>query len=104
MNTSGIYPVEYKVLVKPEEVEAKSAGGLFIPDSVKDKEKFARERGTLVAIGAIAFSDPDWLDYPRVGDKVLYDRYAGSAVKGVDGVDYRLINDKEIGAILRDNV
>lgn len=104
MNESGVYPVEYKVLIKPEEVEAKSAGGIFIPETVKDKEKYAKERGTLIAVGAIAFTDPNWLDRPKVGDKVLYDRYAGSMVKGIDGVDYRLINDKEIGAILRETV
>lgn len=100
MNTSGIVPVEFKVLIKPEEVEAKSAGGIYIPDQVKDKEKFAKERGTIVAVGAIAFTEPDWLHRPKSGDKVLYDRYAGALVKGIDGEDYRLINDKEIGAVL----
>lgn len=104
MNTSGIYPVEYKVLIKPEEVEQQSKGGIFIPDTVKDKEKYAKERGEIVAVGAIAFTDPDWLHCPKVGDKVLYDRYAGSMVKGADGIDYRLINDKEIGAVLREVV
>ena len=100
MNESGIRPVEYKVLVKPEEVEEKTAGGIYIPEQAKDKEKFAKQEGVLIAVGAIAFSDPDWLDKPKVGSRVLYDRYAGCTVKGKDGVEYRLINDKEIGAVL----
>jgi chaperonin GroES len=100
MNTSGIKPVEYKVLIKPEAVEEKTVGGLFIPAQAQDKEKFAKVRGLLVAVGAIAFTDPEWLDHPKVGDLVLYDRYAGSLVTGLDNVEYRLINDKEIGAIL----
>jgi chaperonin GroES len=100
MNKSGIRPVEYKVLVKPEAVEAQTAGGLYIPDSAKEKEKYAKERGDIIAIGSICFTDPNWLDYPKVGDKILFDKYAGATVKGQDGEDYRLISDKEIGAVI----
>ena len=100
MNESGIRPMEYKVLVKPEEVEEKTKGGIYIPEQAKDKEKFAKQEGVLIAVGAIAFTDPDWLERPRVGDRVLYDKYAGCTVKGKDGENYRIINDKEIGAVL----
>lgn len=99
-NTSGIKPVEYKVLIKPEAVEKKSAGGIYIPEQVQDKEKYAKERGIIIAVSPNAFTDPDWIDKPEIGDKVIYDRYAGALVKGNDGEDYRLINDKEIGAVL----
>jgi chaperonin GroES len=92
--------MEYKVLVKPEEVEEKTKGGIYIPEQAKDKEKFAKQEGVLIAVGAIAFTDPDWLERPRVGDRVLYDKYAGCTVKGKDGENYRIINDKEIGAVL----
>lgn len=95
----GIRPVEYKVLVKPKAVEEKTAGGIYLPDQIKEKEKFAKQEGVLVAVGAIAFTDPDWLDRPKVGDTVLFDKYAGCTVKGKDGEEYRLINDKEIGAV-----
>ena len=100
-NESGIVPVEYKVLILPEKVEEKTHGGIFIPDSAQEKAKYATMRGTLIACGAIAFTSPDWLDCPKPGDKVLFDKYSGGVVKGKDGVDYRLINDKEIQAILR---
>lgn len=99
-NESGIRPLEYKVLVKPLDVEEKTKGGIYLPETTKDKEKFAKQEGILIAVGAIAFTDPDWLDVPKVGDKVLYDRYAGCTVEGKDGNDYRLIADKEIGAVI----
>ena len=100
MNEPGIRPLEYKVLVKPLEVEEKTKGGIYLPETTKDKEKFAKQEGILIAVGAIAFTDPDWLDRPKVGDKVLYDRYAGCTVQGKDGNEYRLIADKEIGAVI----
>ena len=100
MNNSGIWPVEYKVLVKPVEVEEKTKGGIILPDSAKEKEKYAQQEGELVAVSADAFTNPQWLNPPKVGDKVLYDRYAGCTVKGKDGEFYRLVNDKELGAII----
>jgi len=75
-----------------------------MPDTARDKEKFAMTKGVLIESGAIAFSDPDWLDRPKAGMMVMYDRYAGgSLVKGDDGEEYRLMNDKEICAILGEN-
>lgn len=100
MNSSGIKPVEYKVLVKPIEVDRKTKGGIYLPDESYDREKFAQQEGVLVAKSEDAFTNPQWLNEPKVGDKILYDRYAGCTVKGMDGEDYRLINDKEIGAII----
>jgi chaperonin GroES len=101
MNESGIQPVEYKVLIKPVKVEEKTKGGIILPGSVKEKEEFAQMRGKVIAVGAIAFTDPDWLDKPKAGDIVLFDKYAGASVKGSDGIWYRLILDKEIGAVIR---
>lgn len=101
MNKSGIHPVEYRVLVKPVKVEQKTAGGLYMPDKAMDKEKFAMTKGVLIEAGAIAFTDPDWLDRPKAGQMVMYDRYAGgSLVRGDDGEEYRLMGDKEICATL----
>jgi chaperonin GroES len=99
MNESGIQPVEYKVLIKPEVVEAKTAGGLYLPEQSQDKEKMAQVRGALVAIGGNAFED--WCGPPSIGDNVYFAKYAGYVVKGVDGEEYRLANDKDIAAIIR---
>lgn len=101
-NSSGIQPVEYKVLVKPEKVEMKTEGGIYLPDSTQEKEKFAVVKGRLVAVGANAFTEPNWLRCPQIGDLILFDRYSGSFVEGADGEEYKLINDKEIGAIINE--
>ncbi len=100
MNTSGIHPVEYKVLIKPVKVDRTTKGGIILTDTTKDKEKYATVRGELIESGAIAFTDPDWLDRPKVGSLVMFDRYSGGLVRGDDGEDYRLINDKEVCAVL----
>lgn len=99
MNKSGIQPVEYKVLIKPEVVEERTAGGLYLPDQSKDKEKMAQVKGVLVAIGGNAFED--WSGSPKIGDTVYFAKYAGYVVKGEDGEEYRLANDKDIAAIIR---
>ena len=99
-NESGIKPVEFKVLIKPIEVEEKTKGGIILPQQTKEREAYAQQEGLLVAVGAIAFTEPDWLEKPRPGDKVLFDKFAGGTVTGRDGQMYRLINDKEIAAVI----
>lgn len=99
MNTSGLQPVEFKILIEPEEVEQKSAGGIVLAIATTEKEKMAQVRGRLIAVGGNAFED--WNEpIPRVGDKVYYAKYAGISVKGNDGRDLRLTNDKDVTAIV----
>lgn len=93
----GIRPVEYRVLVRPDETERKSAGGIIIPDAPADRQEHAQTRGTLVAKGALAFEDwgADALDE---GARVIFAKFAGVVIKGADGHEYRLITDKDISA------
>jgi chaperonin GroES len=98
INQSGIKPVEYKVMVKPEEVKKFSPGGIELPQSVIDKDKFHVRRGVLVATGYLAFEG--WGDIPQIGATVVYDRYAGDLMEGEDGEGYRLMNDKEICGVV----
>ena len=98
-NNSGYIPVQYRVLLEEKKTDNKSAGGIYLPDDVADKERFANTEGTIVAVGCLAFTEPDWNAKPKAGDKVLFNKYAGSIVKGKDGEEYRLINDSEIAAI-----
>jgi len=99
MNNSGYVPVEYKVLILPKEFSEKTEGGIYIAPSSAEKEKFANTEGVIISVGSLAFTEPDWPVKPKSGDKVLFDKYAGSLVKGKDGEEYRLINDREIVAI-----
>ena len=101
-NTSGIYPVEFKVLVKPDPTETKTAGGIYFPDDVKERRDMAQGKGVLVAAGGNAFED--WEAAPEPGDRVMYARYAGLEVPekdSADGKHYRLMNDKDVAAVLR---
>jgi co-chaperonin GroES (HSP10) len=98
-NTSGLVPVEYKILIEPEEVEQKSTGGIILAPTTTEKEKMAQVRGRLIAVGGNAFED--WLPpIPKVGDQVWYAKYAGYVVKGKDDKEYRLANDKDCAAIV----
>lgn len=101
-NQSGISPTEFKVLVLPKVVDEKSKGGIILPDEKKDRDQFAQMEGELVAVSPLAFtySDDQGWDKPKPGDRVLFAKYAGAVVKGKDGIDYRIVNDKDVAAVL----
>lgn len=104
-NKSGIYPTEYKVLVSPIKVDEKTKGGIILPDEHKDREQFAQMEGVLVAVSPLAFTYADVAEWqgqpkPKPGDRVLFAKFAGASVKGRDGENYRLCNDKDLTATL----
>lgn len=98
-NSSGISPVEFKVLILPDAVKERTVGGIILPETTKDREEMAQVKGQIIAVGGDAFTD--WKDKPSVGMRVYFGKYAGYAVKGDDGGDYRLVNDKDICAVLQ---
>lgn len=100
LNESGIIPTGGHILVLPEKVEEKTAGGIYLPDTTRDQEQAAATIGTVVSIGQSAWNDIDNHNWATVGDKVSYARYAGVAMKGQDDLDYVLINDNDILARL----
>jgi chaperonin GroES len=77
-----------KVLVKPQEAEAKTASGIIIPDSAKEKPR----QGTVVLAGA-AKKDEDM--EVKIGDVVLYGKYAGQELT-IDGEDYLLVSQSDV--------
>jgi chaperonin GroES len=99
-NKAKIQPCEYKVLVKPFEVEEKTDGGIIMPDEYRKQQERAQVRGTLIAIGGNAFEN--WNDpVPEIGQDVYFAKYAGIQVPGEeDDAEYRLLNDKDIAGIL----
>lgn len=97
----GLRPMEFNVLILPEQVEEKTSGGIILPDSVKDADRTAANRGLLVAISPVAFDFAEFDENrPVVGDHVWYGRYAGTEVQGRDGRTYRLCKDRDIGAVI----
>ena len=102
-NKSGIVPVEYKVLVLPEQVsEFHDASGLIKKtDTDHETEELAQTEGVMVEISDMAFTD--WkCRRPEVGERVKFARYAGLMVEGKDGLTYRVIKDQDVVAILGD--
>ena len=97
MNKSGISPVGYRVLVKPEPIEERTAGGIIIAQT--DPYKQAQCAGTVVAIGEDCwreFKSP----WAKVGDRVLFAKYGGLMRKGLDGEEYRILNDEQITCVI----
>ncbi|GAB1484726.1 co-chaperone GroES [Treponema sp.] len=85
-----ITPLADRVMVKLEKNEAKSAGGIIIPDTAQEKT----QTGLVVAIG-----DDKEVIKVKVGQKVMYDKYAGTQVK-VDGVEHLVLKMADIIAII----
>lgn len=108
-NTSGIQPVRYHCLIKMLPKEKQTKGGIILPEMQNERHELAREIGIFIASGGIAFSGgdgaPAWPSWnrPKPGQKVLFNRYAGSVQKGKDGESYRLIDDTELGAIVEED-
>ncbi len=105
---TGIEPTEYKVLIQVDEIADMSTGGLFLPENVRSRDQTAHDRGVLVAVSEAAFIGEAWPGVrPKVGDKVIFDKYAGSEIKWKIERNltesYRLCNDKDVCAILREN-
>lgn len=104
-NHSGVTPLGKRVLVRTDEFEGTFADGKleFLSDIV-ERMNMASESGVLVAVGPEAFSEhPDgsrWLNNtPSPGMHVYFEKYAGILVMGNDGKQYRLMDDRCIGAI-----
>jgi co-chaperonin GroES (HSP10) len=104
-NSSGINPTEFKVLILPKPVEEKR-GSIIIPTSTQESEKFAQIEGWLVATSHLAFTyvtDAEWGDKrPKPGDAILFGKYAGVRVKGKDGKEYIIANDKDVVATIEE--
>jgi chaperonin GroES len=101
INQSGILPTGGHLLVLPEKVEEKTKGGIYIPETTREKEQQAATIGKLIAIGPSAWKDlDDGSAWAEVGDKISYSRYAGVTMTGKDEESYVLINDNDVLARL----
>jgi chaperonin GroES len=100
---AGLQPVEYNVLIAPEAVQEKTAGGIILAQTTQETNKLAATRGRLVAVSPLAFDYAEWPEgarKPAVGDVVWFGKYAGTLVTGKDGREYRLCKDKDVGALV----
>ena len=88
----NVKPLADRVLVEPKEAETKTASGLFIPDTAKEKP----QAGTVVSVGPGKKDEPMEL---KVGDKVLYGKYAGTELN-VDGKIYIMMRQSDVMAVV----
>ncbi len=87
-----IKPLADRVLVEPKEAETKTASGLYIPDTAKEKP----QEGKVIAVGPGKKDEPMEV---KVGDEVMYGKYAGTEVT-VEGKKYLIVKQSDILAIL----
>ena len=114
-------PVGHFMLVALPEVEIRTAGGVYIPETVSERERTASVIGTVIAMGPDCYVDPEPLlpsvppgtnvtvltarprfpsgPWCKVGDTVLFSRYAGKRFT-IEGVEFRMLNDDEIVATI----
>jgi len=102
LNTSGMSPVEDKVLLLPDKVSEK-VGVIHKPEIVQAQEQIAQVRALLVAFGGNAFEQ--WGEpIPKEGDRVMVCKYAGILdITGADDETYQLCTDRDITAILTED-
>ncbi len=92
MATLSIKPLADRVLVEPAEVEQKTASGIIIPDTAKEKP----QRGTIIAVGNGTKDQPMTV---KNGDQVLYGKYSGTEIT-FDGKTYLIMRESDIYAII----
>ena len=88
----NVKPLADRVIVEAAEAETKTAGGIIIPDTAKEKPM----RGKIVAAGPGKKDEPTTV---KVGDTVLYGKYAGTEIT-IDGKEYLIMKESDIYAII----
>ncbi|MCJ7552734.1 MAG: co-chaperone GroES [Ignavibacteriaceae bacterium] len=97
MSKINLKPLADRIVVKPAEAEEKTAGGIILPDTVKEKPV----EGTVVAAGPGKVADDGTVIKMevKVGDKVLYGKYSGTEVI-IKGEEYLIMRESDVFGIL----
>lgn len=88
----NVTPLHDRVIIQPAAAETKSAGGIIIPDTAKEKP----QRGTVVAVGTGKKDEPITV---KAGETVLYGKYAGQEIE-LDGKQYLIMRESDVIAII----
>ena len=86
-----IKPLDDRILVEPAEEESKTASGLYIPDTAKEKPRL----GSVIAVG----TDEDLREKIKEGDRVLFAKYGGEEIE-IDNKSYKIIQRSDILAVV----
>jgi chaperonin GroES len=94
----AIRPLDDRIVVKPIEAEEKTAGGILLPDTAKEKP----QRAKVLAVGEGKLTD-EGNRVPltvKVGDEILYGKYAGTEIK-YQGDELKILRESEVLALLQ---
>ncbi len=96
-------PMGYRILVLPFTPKEKTKGGILFSQESLDKARIATTCGYVLKMGDLAYKDKDKFDKPwcKVGDWVMFARYAGSRLP-IEGGEVRIINDDEVLGTIKD--
>jgi chaperonin GroES len=96
MHMASIKPLGDRVVVKPQPAEEKTASGLFIPDTAKEKP----QKGTIIAVGPGRTENGTKIDMTvKAGDVVLYGKYSGTEIE-LDSDDLLIMRETDILGIV----
>jgi chaperonin GroES len=92
LSNMNVKPLADRVIVEPAAAEEKTAGGIIIPDTAKEKP----QKGKVVAVGTGKKDEPMTV---KVGDNVLYGKYSGTEIT-IEGKDYLIMKEADIYAVI----
>jgi len=93
MKTLKVRPLDDRVVIEPKEAEERTAGGIVLPDTAKEKP----QRGTVISVGPgklLDSGDRGTLSV-AVGDEVIYGKYSGTEIE-LDGKDVKIVRESDI--------
>ena len=93
MTKINIIPLADRVIIQQAEAETTTASGIIIPDTAQEKP----QKGTVIAVGKGTKDNPMTV---KIGDKILYGKYAGTELK-YNGSDYMIMKESDILAIIK---
>lgn len=104
MNKSGIHPKGHRLLIKPLEIQEKTASGIIVTTaSNKEREDMSNTTGEVIEVGLGCWLDTEG-PWCTAGDRIVFAKYAGLLYLGKDGVKYRIINQDNVVATLDGDV
>jgi co-chaperonin GroES (HSP10) len=105
-NTSGVDPINRRIVILPDTAAGQTSGKVYITEEMQERMAMAAETGVLVAVAVDAWTrsadrtGPYTGRKPKVGERIMFERYAGQIHHGSDGRIYRAMDCDCVGGIV----
>lgn len=97
-----VIPCGHRLTVKPHVLEKKTASGIIITEDIRNNERGAVDRGTVVAVGPTCWQQFDGTQWCQPGDEIVYAKFAGKMIKDKDTDEAVIVlNDEDVVAVLK---